>query len=167
MRLRRERQYTNETMPLSLEIPGLGSLALTDLVLDVNGTLTDRGVLIEGVSERLAQISTTLDVHVLSADTFGTLGSVASALGLHPRSISTGDDKARFIEELGAGRCVAIGNGANDASMLEAASLGIAVIGPEGAASSALAAADVVCASIVDALGLLLDDRALVATLRH
>jgi P-type E1-E2 ATPase len=154
-------------MPLSLEIPGRGSLTLKDLVLDVNGTLTDRGALIDGVSERLAEISTLLDVHVLSADTFGTLGSVAEELGLRPQTISTGDDKARFVAELGAERCVAIGNGANDASMLEAAALGIAVIGPEGAASSALTAADVVCASIVDALGLLLDERTLIATLRH
>jgi P-type E1-E2 ATPase len=154
-------------MPLSFEIPGSGTLVLEHLVLDVNGTLTDRGALIDGVSERLAEISTLLDVHVLSADTFGTLGSVATELGLEPQTISTGDDKARFVAELGAEVCVAIGNGANDAPMLDAAAIGLAVLGPEGAASSALAAADVVCGSIVDALGLLVDDRALIATLRH
>lgn len=154
-------------MPLSFEIPGSGTLVLEHLVLDVNGTLTDRGALIDGVSERLAEISTLLDVHVLSADTFGTLGSVARELGLEPQTISTGDDKARFVAELGAEVCVAIGNGANDAPMLDAAAIGLAVLGPEGAASSALAAADVVCGSIVDALGLLVDDRALIATLRH
>ena len=154
-------------MTIVVEIPGESTLELEQLVLDVNGTLTARGVLIDGVSERLAEISTLLDVHVLSADTFGTLGSVASELGLQPQTISTGDDKARFVAELGAEVCVAIGNGANDALMLDSAVIGIAVLGPEGAASSALAAADVVCASIVDALGLLLDDRALIATLRH
>lgn len=153
-------------MPLSLEIPGFGPLVLTDLVLDVNGTLTDRGVLIDGVSERLTEISATLDVHVLSADTFGTLRSVAEELGVRRQAIITGNDKARYVDELGADRCVAIGNGANDAAMLTAAALGIAVVGPEGAAGSALAAARVVCSSIIDALGLLLDDRALVATLR-
>jgi hypothetical protein len=42
----------------------------------------------------------------------------------------------------------------------------IAVIGPEGAAIATLAVADIVCLSIGDALELLLDDRALVATLR-
>jgi soluble P-type ATPase len=40
------------------------------------------------------------------------------------------------------------------------------VLGPEGAAAGALRAADVVCASILDALDLLLDERALAATLR-
>jgi soluble P-type ATPase len=40
------------------------------------------------------------------------------------------------------------------------------VIGPEGAATATLVAADIVCRSIGDALELLLDDRALAATLR-
>jgi soluble P-type ATPase len=83
-----------------------------------------------------------------------------------PHAIADGDDKARFVEGLGAERCVAIGNGANDAAMLAAAALGIAVVGPEGAAGSALLAADVVARSIADALDLVLDERALVATLR-
>ena len=40
------------------------------------------------------------------------------------------------------------------------------MIGPEGAATATLVAADIVCRSISDALELLLDDRALAATLR-
>ncbi len=81
-------------------------------------------------------------------------------------AVEHGDEKARYVHELGAGRCAAIGNGENDRAMLEAAALGIAVIGPEGAAFSALGAADVVCLTILDALDFLLDERALVATLR-
>ena len=72
----------------------------------------------------------------------------------------------RIVDRLGAAGCVAIGNGANDVPMLERAALGIAVIGPEGASGRALAAADVVCRSVVEALDLLLDPRLLVATLR-
>jgi len=62
---------------------------------------------------------------------------------------------------------VAIGNGANDAAMLQEAALGIAVLGPEGLAAEALLAADVVVASIEDALDLLLRPHRLVATLRE
>jgi soluble P-type ATPase len=50
--------------------------------------------------------------------------------------------------------------------MLEAAALAIAIVGPDGASAHAVAAADIVCASIVQALDLLLDERALIATLR-
>jgi P-type E1-E2 ATPase len=150
----------------TVDIPGRGVLELAHLVLDVNGTLTDRGVLVAGVAERLERVSARLGVHLLSADTFGTLAAVARELGAAPTIVSTGEDKARVVAELGAERCAAIGNGANDVAMLAAAGLGIAVIGPEGTAAAAVRAADVVCRSILDALDLLLDVRALVATLR-
>jgi soluble P-type ATPase len=77
-----------------------------------------------------------------------------------------GAEKAALVELFGSGRSVAIGNGANDRDMLREAALGIAVIGPEGAAAVTIAVADVVCRSIEDALDLLLDDQTLAATLR-
>lgn len=153
-------------MGFSVDIPGRGALHLDHLVLDVNGTLADRGVVLPGVAERIASLRESLDIRILSADTFGTLDEVIAELGVHARRAGSGDEKARVVGELGPDRCVAIGNGANDAPMLELAALGVAVIGPEGGARSAVTAADVVCVSILDALDLLLDPRALVATLR-
>lgn len=50
--------------------------------------------------------------------------------------------------------------------MLQAAALGIAVVGPEGAHREAIAAADVIAGSIDEALGLLVWPKALTATLR-
>lgn len=151
---------------IAVEIPGRGQLELSHLVLDVNGTLTARGELLDGVAERLAGLREALTVHLLSADTFGTLAEVAAALGAEPCSVRTGEEKASFLAELGADRCAAVGNGANDVPMLEAAALAIAVLGPEGAAGASLRVAHVVCCSILDALDLLLDGRSLVATLR-
>ncbi len=153
-------------MTVSADIPGRGPLALEHVVLDLNGTLTDRGALLPGVPEALGRVRRELRVHLLSADTFGRLEAVAAHLGVRAGTIADGEDKARFVRELGAERCAAIGNGANDRAMLEAAALGIAVLGPEGSAGVALAAADVVCASILDALALVVDPTALVATLR-
>jgi soluble P-type ATPase len=51
--------------------------------------------------------------------------------------------------------------------MLEAAALGIAVLGDEGLATEALQAADVVAGSIVQALDLLIRPARLVATHRR
>jgi len=62
---------------------------------------------------------------------------------------------------------VATGNGANDAGMLQAAALGMAVLGPEGLAREALQEADVVMTSVHDGLDLLPHPRRLVATLRR
>jgi soluble P-type ATPase len=152
---------------ITLDVPGHGLLELEHLVLDVNGTLTDRGDLVDGVQARLARLREALEIHLLSADTFGTLSAVAWALDARAVTVSTGEEKLAYLTGLGAARCAAIGNGANDEHMLEAGALGIAVVGREGAAGAALRAADVVCGSVLDALDLLLDGRALVATLRR
>jgi P-type E1-E2 ATPase len=153
-------------MTIRVDVPGGPDLRLEHLVLDVNGTLTDRGDLVEGAGERLARLRRDLALHVLSADTFGTAEAVGQTIGGDFRRIGSGLDKLAYVERLGAGCCVAIGNGANDAAMLRAAALGLAVAGPEGAHRDALAACDVAVGSILAALDLLLAPRALVATLR-
>lgn len=154
-------------MAIRIDTPGAARLELKHLLLDVNGTVTDRGGLIEGVAERLEALREAVSVRLVSADTFGTLADIAQALGVDHVHAQMGADKLALVDELGAASCAVIGNGANDAQALHAAGLGIAVLGPEGASGAALAAADVVCLSIVDALDLLLDERVLVATLRR
>ncbi len=151
---------------LEITIPGGNELRLEHLLLDVNGTLTDRGQLIDGVATRLERLSESLELHLLTADTFGTAEAIASQLGGRFQRVRTGDEKQALMAQLGSGSCVAIGNGANDAAMLRDAALGIAVVGPEGLAASAAGAAHVLTLSINAALDLLLDPVALTATLR-
>jgi P-type E1-E2 ATPase len=151
---------------LVVQIPEGPRLELEHLVLDVNGTLTDRGELIDGVAERIARLRATLELHLLSGDTFGTLDDVARELELTPRRVTLGHEKAAVVRELGPEHVAVIGNGTNDVPALEAAALGIIVVGPEGASGAAVRAADVVCRSAVEALDLVLDPRALGATLR-
>jgi soluble P-type ATPase len=151
---------------LTITIPGLPVLALTHLLLDVNGTLTNRGALLNGVSARVAQLREMLTIHLVSADTFGTLEPIAKQLQVSAARARSGDDKLQHLDRLGRQRSAVIGNGANDVLVLEAAALGLAVIGREGASSAALRAADVVCLSVADALDLLLEPTALSATLR-
>jgi P-type E1-E2 ATPase len=148
------------------DLPGEATLVLEHLVLDLNGTLTDRGELIHGVAERLASLARDLDVRIATADTYGAAARITGQLGIRAETIRTGRDKERLVLSLGADRTAAIGNGRNDIPMLRTARLGILVIGPEGAAGGAIAVADVVCARITDALDLLLDERTLHATMR-
>jgi P-type E1-E2 ATPase len=154
-------------MSIELEIPGRGRLEIEHLMLDVNGTLTDRGRLLDGVASALERLQGRLEPLLVSADTFGTLDEIGRDLGVSTRAVTTGDEKRRLVEELGAGRTTVIGNGTNDVLALEAAALGIAVLGPEGTSVEAARAADVLCRSVVEALELLLDPRALAATLRR
>lgn len=152
---------------IAIDIPGRGRLELEHALLDVNGTLSDRGRLLPGVAERLARLRELLSVRLVSADTFGALAETAGRLGAEAITVVDGADKLALVERLGAARCVVVGNGANDAAALRAAALGIAVLGPEGASVDALQAADVVCRTALEALDLVLDERALVATLRR
>jgi len=150
---------------LHVSVPTGEDLWLEHLVLDVNGTLTDRGRPIEAAARVLAELRDELALHVLSADTFGTAENVARELRAEFRRITSGNDKVNYVQRLGPHKCVAVGNG-NDAPMLKTAALGIAVIGPEGAHARAVAAADVLTRSVEEALALLADPRALTATLR-
>jgi len=151
---------------LSVSIPGLADLHIEHLLLDVNGTLSNRGEMLDGIQARLQRLRNTLDIRLVSADTFGTLDTIAARINVSAVRAPTGEDKLRLLDELGRERGAVIGNGSNDALVLEAAALGLAVIGPEGASAAALRAADIVCTSAIDALDLLLDPNALSATLR-
>ncbi|HLN63497.1 MAG TPA: ATPase P [Symbiobacteriaceae bacterium] len=154
---------------LALAIPGREPLALAHLVLDYNGTLAVDGNLMPGVSDRLMALAGRLDLHVITADTFGLAAVQLGSLPVTLQIIGAGDQagaKVRLVESLGAGQVVAVGNGANDARMLKAAALGIAILGGEGAATPTLLASDLVVKSPNDALDLLLHPGRLAATLR-
>ena len=150
------------------EIPGRGRAEMEHLVLDLNGTLAVDGVIPEGVSARINELAASLQIHVLTADTFGSAAGYAQE-GLQVWVLEPGDQveaKARFVRGLGVERTVAIGNGMNDEGMLREAALGIVVLGREGAAARAILAADMVVPSVEDGLDLLRFPRRLVASLR-
>ncbi|HDS06024.1 MAG TPA: ATPase P, partial [Bacteroides sp.] len=58
---------------IEIEIPGYKTIHAEHLVLDFNGTLAVDGHLIDGVADQLFRLSADLEVHVLTADTFGTV----------------------------------------------------------------------------------------------
>jgi soluble P-type ATPase len=153
-------------MTIRREIPGAEPLELDHLLLDVNGTIADRADLIDGVEERIARVRELLEVHLLSADTLHTLDDTAARLRVAAQRVTNGSQKRDYAMQLGAERCVAIGNGVNDVPMLEAVRLGIVIIGPEGAGGPTVRAADVVCGSILDAFDLVLEDDTTKSTLR-
>lgn len=153
-----------------VDVLGWRRLELEYLVLDVNGTLAVDGELIDGVAERIAMLRESLDICLLTADTHGRSAGIAETLGIRLERIQPGNEvnqKQEFVERLGAEHVVAMGNGANDAGMLRAADLGIAVMGGEGTAVAAIQSADIVVAGIVDGLDLLLRPKRLLATLRR
>lgn len=155
---------------IQIVVPGRGSYALEHLVLDLNGTITLDGSLIEGVSVRLERLKDYLQVVFITADTRGTARGLADTLRVQWHKVEPGSEseqKATLVGQLGSQATVAIGNGANDVAMLKSAALSICVIGAEGAAAEAVASSDLIVPSANDALDLLLKPERLIATLRR
>jgi soluble P-type ATPase len=156
---------------LEVDIPGRGPLRLVHTVLDVNGTIALDGELLPGVSERLNALQTSLQVHLLTGNTYGRQDELDRQLGLVAVRLASAtnqaEEKAEYVRRLGPAGIVAIGNGANDRLMLAEVALGIVVVGPEGSAARTVAAADVVVGDVRAALDLLLHPKRLVATLRQ
>jgi P-type E1-E2 ATPase len=154
---------------INLDIPGKGPIILEHVVFDVNGTLAVDGKLLPGVPETIAQLGKLVTIHLLTADTHGKQSQMDSELGLQAIRIQPGGEaqqKAAYVENLGADQTAAIGQGSNDALMLERASLGLCVLSPEGTALETLLNADVVFPDIRSALAALLNPTRLKASLR-
>lgn len=154
---------------INIDIPGYGDLVIEHLLCDYNGTLANGGTLVVGVGELLDGLAGDVDIHVVTADTFGNvrqqLAHVPCQVAVLPPG-NEADEKLKYLSALGAQRTICIGNGRNDRLMLKEARVGVAVLSGEGAAREAMLAADIVCYNIVDALGLLVETPRLVATLR-
>jgi len=155
---------------ITVDIPNYKKIDLKHLVLDYNGTIAVNGVLISGVRELLDIISDRLDVHVITADTFGKIDPELTQLNVKVTVIAEkNQDQAKldYINSLGSSKTVCIGNGSNDHLMLSDSVLGIGVIHEEGAAVKAILAADIICKDILHALRLLTSTKRLIATLRR
>ncbi|MCD6374204.1 MAG: HAD hydrolase family protein [Caldisericaceae bacterium] len=154
---------------IEIEIPGFKKLQLKYLVMDYNGTLAIDGKLIEGVENRLYALADHLEIHVITADTFGLVKTYLENFPIQLKIITSteqGKQKWQYVRQLGSGQVVAIGNGRNDRLMLKEAKLGIATIQAEGAAMETIQSADIVVNHINDALDLLREKLRLTATLR-
>ena len=156
-------------MSLDFSVPGKGDFQIANVLFDLNGTLACDGIIAPPTRERLVALGQVLTLTVMSADTHGTLAEVTAGLPVRmERATGTlgAEAKRAFLVQLGASTTIAMGNGRNDAAMLEAAALGIAILGPEGCAREALLAADLVFVRVDDALDALLYPARLVASLR-
>lgn len=154
---------------LELTIPGRGELRIKRLVTDVNGTLALDGLLHDGLAKRIGALRDRLQIHLLTADTHGKQSVIDRQLGLIAMRVTGGNEaeqKAEYVKNLGADSVIAIGQGANDAAMLQAAALGICVMSQEGVAVETLLAADLLVPDIFAALDLFDHPLRLIASLR-
>jgi len=154
---------------IRIEIPGSDIFEFEHFVTDFSGTLSEDGILLPGVREKINELSGKLKIYVLTSDTFGRARKELEGVNCTIHVLEgTGHvvQKEKYVINLGADKVVALGNGNNDALMLKAARLGIAVCLKEGSSMETLTASKIFVMSPVDAIDLLLYPKRLIATLR-
>lgn len=152
---------------MKIIIPGSGEMNIQTLILDLNGTLSVGGEIVEGVVDRINEIKK-LDIQVVlfTGNTRNDADTLATNLGISWRLAKSAEDKRRLTEELEETTCASIGNGLIDAQMMKIVRLGIVTLQAEGVHTETLRHADLVVPTINDALDLFIDQQRLIASLR-
>ena len=155
---------------ISIHIPGHGHLEIGHLVLDYNGTLAIDGRMDQTAKKILQELSSEVEIHIVTADTFGSAREEVADLDCQFVVLNQQCQdvlKREYVAELGSSHVLAIGNGRNDRLMVKEAAVGLAVLREEGAFSETMLHSDVICTHIVDALNLMKHPTRLIATLRN
>ncbi|GHG06243.1 HAD family hydrolase [Thalassotalea marina] len=152
-----------------LNIPGKENISVSNVILDFNGTIAIDGKLIQGVAEKINNLSEQLNIIIVTADTNGTAESELADVNCKVINLSKSKEygnKMDVLTALGKGHTICVGNGFNDHSVLKESVLGIAVMQEEGVSTKALMSSDIVFKSIIDALSCFEAPNRLKATLR-
>jgi soluble P-type ATPase len=155
---------------IRLDVPGTGTCEFENIVLDLNGTLSVDGKIHPKARDKINLLARRAKIYVLTADTRGRADQTLGKLNLEIILLSgdnTCQEKVEFVRAIGSNRTVAMGNGYNDHLMVKEATLGLCIIGREGAFAETVKNADVIFPDVVDALDFLLRPLRSKATLRR
>ena len=154
---------------MTIDIPNYKKVSITDVVCDYNGTIAKDGILLQEVADIFEDLQDKFRIHVITADTFGSVQKQLSRFDIEIKILHTQDhtqEKADYIRSLGVENTIAFGNGNNDQEMLKIANIGVAILDDEGCSTKAMMSADILCRDILDALMMLSKPKRMIATLR-
>ncbi len=144
---------------ITIQRPGKELLEIEFILVDFEGTLASDGRVHPKAKDKINLLSKRTKIYILvkgeKERVEETLRKV-KAESIHFAEGEASQQKSDFLRRLGASKTVAIGNGIDDALMMEEAGIGICVISKEGTSTEAMTKADVVVMNIIDALDLLL-----------
>jgi len=155
---------------IELNIPGITNLIIEHAIFDMNGTLSENGLITGQVKELLNELSNLVTIQIITSDTFGNAHESVKGINAELKIISgnnSAQKKKELVYKLGYSGTVVIGNGYNDHAMFKQGVIGIGIIGNEGLAVKAALHCDIIVNSIENAIGLLLNPKKLIATLRN
>jgi len=144
---------------ITIQRPGQNNLEIDSILLDFEGTLVSDRRVHPKTKDKINLLSKRTKIYIL---TKGEKEGVEEALKKVKAEIvyldegKSSQQKLDLLRQLGVSRTVAIGNGVDDAPMMEEAGFSLCVIGKEGTFSETMKKADVVFMNILDALDFLL-----------
>jgi soluble P-type ATPase len=142
-----------------IQRPGRTPLEIDFILLDFEGTLAIDRRVHSKAKDKLNLLCKRTNIYILTRENQGLVREVlkkVKAEVIHFEEAEASEKKLELVRRLGGSRTVVIGNGFEDVLMMEEASLGICVIGKEGASAETMGKADVVVTNILDALDFLL-----------
>lgn len=154
---------------LKLQIPGRGEYRLENILFDYNGTLAVDGAMDNEIKAKLKELSSFLNVYILTADTYGTVEKECGELDLGVKTFprdNAGLEKNKILQEVGKEKSIAVGNGYNDILMLKESNLSFVVLGKEGCCGELILNGDIIFNSIYDVFDALNNPDRIKATLR-
>ncbi len=89
---------------IEVKVPGQHVYKFEHLVLDLNGTISLDGEIIEGVPERIESLRNLVNIIILTADTRGRAQELGKKLPVEIRKIQPEDEqvqKLKLVQELG------------------------------------------------------------------
>ncbi|KNF07520.1 putative haloacid dehalogenase-like hydrolase [Gottschalkia purinilytica] len=154
---------------LKYNIPGRKDIEIENIVFDYNGTIAVDGKVREEIKELILKLKNYVKVHILTADTYGTVTKECESLGINVMTFPSdkaGESKRNIVIGLNKDKTICVGNGFNDIQMAKESAISIAVIGEEGCCGQLLFSSDIVVNSIEDAINIILNKNRVKATLR-
>jgi len=142
-----------------IQRPGQEPLDIDFILIDFEGTLASDHRVHPKAKDKINLLSKRTKIYILAKEekevAEEALRRVKAEI-FHLTEGGTSEQKLNLLRQLGPTKTLAIGNGVDDAPVLEEAGLGICVIGREGTSIEAVKRADVVVSDILDALDFLL-----------
>lgn len=90
---------------MKYNIPQVGIIELDSIILDLNGTVSIKGVVIEGVRNRIAQLrENSFNIYLLSGDQRGGAEKMCKELGIYFHKAISSQEKEDFVRNLNTGR---------------------------------------------------------------
>lgn len=150
------------------KVPGLGEIEIKTLVFDLNGTISNRGKVIDGVVERMSKLKKSgFRLIMITSDQRGLGAKTAESLKMEYFQAETSADKEKIILSLDPMTIAAFGNSRIDIGMFHHARVSIACIEGEGIHAEIFRFADILVKSINDALDLFLDQDSFISTMKR